>query len=136
MVPDIHMTLFRFVDAGLMFQLEAPNETRTPTQWIVTIICAIRWIPPSLRELLRTGVLSLCFSFYFNFVFGETISEKHRKKLVEFCLPCTDEFTYVSDSVFCLIAILVILTLYILMFFCAQVSVSFCCWCFLGYLSS
>lgn len=63
MVPDMHMTLFRFVDAGLTFKLEAPNETRTPTQWIVTIICAIRWIPPSLRELLRTGFFLCVFHF-------------------------------------------------------------------------
>lgn len=109
-LPDI------WLFSDLSFQWEAPNATRTPSQWIVTIVCAIRWIPASPRELLRTGVLSLCFSFYFHF-FRRDHFRKQRKKLVEFCLPCTAKFTYVSDSVFCLIAILVILTLCILFCF-------------------
>lgn len=76
-LPDI------WLFSDLSFQLEAPNATRTPSQWIVTIVCAIRWIPASPRELLRTGVHSLCLSFYFNF-FGVTISESSVKNWLNF----------------------------------------------------
>lgn len=120
-LPDI------WLYSDLSFQLEAPNATRTPSQWIVTIVCAIRWIPASPRELLRTGVLSLCFSFYFNFLRRDHFRKQRKKNWLNFVSLVQTNLHMYPIQFFASLQFL----LYLLCVFCFVFYPSFCFFLFL-----